>query len=137
MGKKAQIRIELLKHKYSVAIPDKNALKILSILARGQGVVQVKTSNHCKGYWAHLLSKNAIQCKVFNAYKDPNNTKPHKKLIKKKHKNKKLTKSKSTLAEEAKQWATILNADYSAPINEFLAEYSQFVLLFVHPDFMS
>eukprot|EP01084_Bolivina_argentea_P058429 106708_1 len=70
---KAQLRIEYLKYKYSVAIPDSKSLKILSVLSKGQGVIQMKTSNHSNGYWTHLLTQKGVSCKIFNVYNNNNN----------------------------------------------------------------
>merc|ERR1712048_1078152 len=75
-------------------------------------------------------SKDAINCKVFNAHNDSSSNQ------RKKHKNKKLIKSKRTSAEETKEWTTILNKDCSAKMDEILKDYSQFVLLLIYPDFM-
>eukprot|EP01083_Nonionella_stella_P017997 50348_1 len=133
--KKAQFRIEYLKYKYSVAIPDKKALKLISVVAKGQGVIEMKTSNHSKGYWSHLLSQRDVSCKVFNVQSSDNSNSNNAWKHKKKNKHKNNKKSKQTLAAEAKEWITILNKDSSSKINDILKDYSQYVLLMIYPDF--
>ena len=146
----AQLRIEYLKYKYSVAIPDKISLKVLSVLAKGLQIIQVKTSNHDNGYWIRLLTQRNVKCKMFNAHNpkhlkllsndinNNNNNKVwnNKKKKTKKNKHKNLQKSKKILAAEAKQWTSILNRDCSSKINDILKDYSNSILLMIYPDFV-
>lgn len=114
----AQFRIEGLKSKYSVAIPDKESLILLSVIGKGQGIIQMKTSNHDNGYWSYLLKQRQVSCKIFNVFKAEEK------------------KSKKASTQKTKQWTPILNKDCSSKIQHILKDHSNYALLMIYPDFI-
>merc|ERR1719474_183028 len=131
----AQLNIEALKFKYGVAVPDKAALKLLSVLGRVHGVVQMKANNHCNGYWSYLLSQRNVSCRVFNVHPAANGKGNGTKKKKKKPRGPKDPKSKALLAEEARHWIEVRNAECVSTPSQILKDFPKAVLLVIYPDF--
>ena len=136
----AQSGIEMLRYKYSVAVPDKKTLKLLSILGNLHGVIEMKTSNHGTGYWAYLLSQRKVSSRVFNVCsaknKKANNGKTPKTGKKARKQKQNNPKSKAVLAEEAKHWMTIANGDGVSKPQDILKDFPGSTLLLIYPDFV-